>query len=53
MEGYLEQLLQKGVNPTTLFISMLHQHNWLFSSRHNGLRYINPSTFYEELEGGR
>lgn len=51
MEGYLEQLLSKGVNPTTMFISMLHQHNWLFSSRHNGLRYINPSTFYEELEG--
>ena len=51
MEGYLDKLLSKGVNPTTIFISMLHQHSWLFSSRHNGLRYINPSTFYEELEG--
>ena len=30
MEGYLEQLLLKGVNPATIFISMLHQHNWLF-----------------------
>jgi hypothetical protein len=51
MEGYLDQLLKKGVNPATIFISMLFQHNWLFPSRHNGLRMINPTTFYEELEG--